>query len=313
MKKTITKIYILLIFVFSVSNSYAAIKNRIIVKVGNETVTSYELKNKINMLLINSQKEINQENINSVKKFALNSLINLKLKKIELSNKNIEDNELKLKERLNNISSGNILEFKKKFQLNNISYSLFEEELKINLRWQTLIYTLYNNKVKINEKDINEQLAKIKNQKSQSKEVRLQEIELLLDDNVSDKKEIENILNQIYKIGFEKFAEQIKISGNKEGITDLGWINENALSENVLKNVKKMQIGEISSPIKNANTVTFFKLIDRRSSRSNNVDIAKIRNNLINSKKNEIFNLYSNSHLSKIKNNTLIVFKWKKK
>ena len=70
-----------------------------------------------------------------------------------------------------------------------------------------------------------------------------------------------------------------------------------------------MQIGEISSPIKNANTVTFFKLIDRRSSGSNNVDIAKIRNNLINSKKNEIFNLYSNSHLSKIKNNTLIIFK----
>ena len=27
--------------------------------------------------------------------------------------------------------------------------------------------------------------------------------------------------------------------------------------KNVLKNVKKMQIGEISSPIKNANTVTF--------------------------------------------------------
>ena len=91
-------------------------------------------------------------------------------------------------------------------KIGNLPQSLIEKRLRNGK------IKLNNKKVKINKKENNEQHAKIKNQKSQSKEVRLQEIELLLDDNVSDKKEIENILNQIYKIGFEKFAEQIKIS-----------------------------------------------------------------------------------------------------
>ena len=34
-----------------------------------------------------------------------------------------------------------------------------------------------------------------------------------------------------------------------------------------------------------------------------------MRNNLINQKKNELFNLYSNSHLSKLKNTSFIEYK----
>jgi len=41
----------------------------------------------------------------------------------------------------------------------------------------------------------------------------------------------------------------------------------------------------------------------------NELDESKIKNELIKRKKNELFNLYSNSHLSKIKNNALIEYK----
>ena len=42
-----------------------------------------------------------------------------------------------------------------------------------------------------------------------------------------------------------------------------------------------------------------------------NIDIDKLKRDLIN-QKNELFNLYSRSHLSKLKNTSLIEYQWKK-
>ena len=60
-------------------------KNKIIVKVDNNIITAYELKNKLKTSLILSNQEINQINIDKNKRRALTYLINLKLKKNELT------------------------------------------------------------------------------------------------------------------------------------------------------------------------------------------------------------------------------------
>ena len=70
-----------------------------------------------------------------------------------------------------------------------------------------------------------------------------------------------------------------------------------------------MKPGDISRPIRNPNSILFLKLIDKKKSQSNEIDKDEIKNRLIKQKKNELFNLYSNSHLSKLKNNTLIEYK----
>ena len=70
-----------------------------------------------------------------------------------------------------------------------------------------------------------------------------------------------------------------------------------------------MKPGDISKPIRNPNSFYFLKLIDKKKSQSNEIDKDEIKNRLIKQKKNELFNLYSNSHLSKLKNNALIEYK----
>ena len=58
--------------------------NKIVIKIGNEIITNYEIKNKILTTIILSGKEINQNNINALKKNSLDSLVEYKLKKLEL-------------------------------------------------------------------------------------------------------------------------------------------------------------------------------------------------------------------------------------
>ena len=57
--------YLLALFIsLETSVLYSSIKNNIIVRVGNEIVTSYELENKIKTLLFLNKDELSQNNIN---------------------------------------------------------------------------------------------------------------------------------------------------------------------------------------------------------------------------------------------------------
>ena len=53
----------------------------------------------------------------------------------------------------------------------------------------------------------------------------------------------------------------------------------------------------------------FLKLIDMKISQIEDINKFKLKENLIKQKKNELFELYSRSHLSKLKNTSLIEYK----
>ena len=70
-----------------------------------------------------------------------------------------------------------------------------------------------------------------------------------------------------------------------------------------------MQPGEISEPIKKQNSILFLKINDRRASETNKLNVSELKKNLLNQRKNELFNLYSQSHISKLKNSILIEYR----
>ena len=69
----------------------------------------FDVKNKILTTLIIADEEVNQENINNIKKDALESLINLRLKEIELDDFNFKVTSERLNAFLQQISENNII------------------------------------------------------------------------------------------------------------------------------------------------------------------------------------------------------------
>ena len=61
--------------------------------------------------------------------------------------------------------------------------------------------------------------------------------------------------------------------------------------------------------LKHRTVFLYLKLNDVRSSKIKDLDLEKLRNDLITQKTNELFNLYSRSHLSKLRNTSLIEYK----
>ena len=88
----------------------------------------------------------------------------------------------------------------------------------------------------------------------------------------------------------------------------LGWINsinyqEKFLILSIIYKKDKFQT------IEKGNTLTFLKMNEKKVSESKvNSNIKILKQNLEKNKRNELLNLYSSSHLSKIKNTTLIEF-----
>ena len=302
-----------LIIILSLKNiSYASVQNKILVNVGNnQIITSYELKNRIKTILILNNKELNQENVNKTKKEALNFLINFKIKKMEVLKYNIPSNKKSVSDYIDGISSSyntDKLGFKKIFLDNNIDYELFLDGIETEFAWQQLIIESYRDKIIVNEKEIDEELnIAIKNQKK-SEEYNLAEIEIFLENNFDDKSKIKEIKNQITEVGFENTA--IKYSKSLSALEggNLGWVASQALSNVILDVVKNMKPGDISEPIIKSETALFIKLLDKRKIKFSDINLNTMKSQIISQRKNELLNLFSNSYLSKVKNNTLIQY-----
>ena len=307
-KYPLKRVCIFLIF-FLNTFSVAAITNDIIVKINNNIVTTYELKNKLKTSLVLSDQEINQENINKSKKQALNYLINLKVKKNELDKYKYEINNIDVNKQLLFISSNDIKNLKNKFKKFNLNYDLFLNELKIETGWKQLMFQIYNKKVKINQNDISKQVASYVNNNSKLIEYKISEIEIIVDENSEIEKQSNFIKSQIEEFGFTNTAITYSNSSTSSNKGDIGWVNQDSLNTQIAKNLKRMKIGDISKPIINLNNILFLKLDDKRSSKVEDLNLKELTEQISKQKENELFSLYSTSHLSKIKNNALIEYK----
>ena len=306
MKHTISVIITFLIL--SLNNNLYGFNSKIIVKVEDEIITNYDLKNKILITLILSNQEINQQNIDELKKAVLDQLINLKLKKMELSKYKIKKDEGRINSYLKSISGNNIQNFKNKFFENNLDFELFLDEVDTEIRWQQLIYTLYGKKIDINEATIDVEVEKIIKERSNVEEFELYEIEINSNLDIPEKQIIEDILKKINTIGFENSALNFSASTTSSQKGYLGWINGKTLSKEIYLILSKMKIGEISKPIKKQNNILFLKLNNKRTIKPEQLEIKKLKSDIIEKKKADLFNLYSQSRLSKLRNNSYIQY-----
>jgi hypothetical protein len=153
------------------SNLYSQINNSIVVKVGDSLVTNIDIQNEIITNLVINGQEINQININKNKNFAVKNIINKSIKNDEIKKYEIKDySKIELQDYIESVAKNlntdqnGLKEIFKKFE---IDYQTFVNRHETELLWNTLIFRLYKNQTNINIIDVENEIEKIKDNKSE--------------------------------------------------------------------------------------------------------------------------------------------------
>ena len=308
MKKIIKIICIFLAFNFFSVSSNSEIKDSLFATVGNKAITESDIKNEIMTILILTDTAYSPDKKDQLQSVAVKEMVRRNIKKIEVEkypalifNKSDLDGELlKLALGLNI----NVETLRNRFEVNGIDFSIVMENLKTELLWNGLIYELYKDRLTINLEEIDEQLIEFDNQE-EINEYLISEIILKSVATPEINSEVEKVKNKIINEGFEKTAMDLRISETALKGGDLGWINENAISEQFKSKIIKTPVGKVSEPIILPEGILLFKVRDKRNLKTNlTVDDAKKQ--LVNAEKTKLLNMYSLSHYDKLRRSIAI-------
>lgn len=182
MKKSnlITFFYIIILNTFVFSNLFSQVQNRIIVKVGDSIITSIDLRNEIITNLLLNNKEINQENINNNKNYSLKRLVNVTIKKNEIKKYGISNySKIDLEKYIESVANKlntNKNGLKQIFKNVDADYSTFVNKREVDLLWNTLIFQLYKNQTNINIIEVENEVEKANQNKSEEELKKIREI-----------------------------------------------------------------------------------------------------------------------------------------
>ena len=302
-------LFFLILFLFTFFlNSAKSIENKIIVKVDNEIITSFDIIKEINYLS-SLNKNINQLDKEKKYTIAKESLIREKIKIIELMNytNKLEQNKELINNLLKSMYSKLGLKSKDEF-LNyiknyNLNINEIEKKITIETLWNELIYYKFSNKIKINQEDLRKKAITKKNTKI--KDYLLSEILFNISNNKELDVKLKNIINNIESNGFENAALIHSISESSKLGGKIGWINENSINNDIKNALKNLKVGDYTRPILTPSGFLILK-IDEIKTKEIDIDINKEIQNLIKIETNKQLDQYSNIYFKKIKKNSQI-------
>ena len=297
---------IFIFFLLNISFSSYSLENKIIFKINNEIITSFDITREFKYLALINPKVINLEK-NEIFEISKNSIIREKIKKIEIL-KHVKEIKLEeefmgrlLNQNFHKLGVKNKNEFKSKINELGFTINEFEEKLSVEALWNQLIYEKYISKVKIDKIKLEKEINLNKKQSV----FHLSEIVFNVENKKNYTDKLAMINNEIKKKGFENAALIYSVSETKSLGGDLGWIEENSINKDLANKIKNLKTGEVTQPIVIPGGFLILKLKDTRE-KIISIDVNDELNKLIKIKTNQQLNQFSNIYFNKIKKNIKI-------
>ena len=299
-------VYVFILIFLSINSASSGNKIKIELQIGSEILTNIDFLNEKNYLIAlnNNLKTLPK---NQLKKISKESLIREKIKKNELLKfydfkKADKYSDQLLSDFYKRLNFENKDEFNSYLINYNLNISDIKEKLKIETLWNEMIFQKYNNQIKIDKEKIK---TKIKNQKKILKEYNLSEIlfQLNPDEKLLDKYNL--ILQNIENSGFKNSANIFSISDSSKFGGEIGWINQNQLNDNLLKEIENLNIDKLTKPIQTSSGYLIIKLNNKRE-KEKELDFERTFKQMITEEKNRQLNQFSLIYFNKIKQNTFI-------
>ena len=296
-------------FLIAISFSVVGSEIKILYKINNDVITSYDVK-KESMYLKALNKNLENIPDEELSKTAIQSLIREKIKKDEIERvfeidyeRAMNSNDINniIKNLYSNLDFKSDEDFYNYLKENNVTERNLKQKLVIEQMWNQLIVNKYNRLIKINQDDINKKVDEIINKNKEVTIFNLSEIVFLEKNKKENEERYKEIKKSIKEIGFDETAILYSISESARLGGKIGWINENQISKKISNEISKIAIGEYSEIINTAGGNIILKLNDKKKEITG-IDREKEIKKLTRFKKNQLFTEYSIIYYKELEN-----------
>ena len=303
-----SKIKITFFFVFFLTFcqfSYADTIN-IKVKINDEIITNLDIENEKKYLFFLNPKLVELEET-KVEDLAKNSLITEIIKKNELekffdfTNNNHLVSKIE-KQLIKKRNIGNAEDFKRILKDRGLNYFTIREKLLIETLWNKLIYDKYKDNVVINKDELRKNIINKFNNNKKKFAYNLSEIVFSKSIGETFNEKFLEIDKSIKKIGFENTANIYSISNSSKNGGLIGWINEIQISKQINEKIRKLEVNQVTEPIKIQNGFILIKVNNKKKIQQK-INIDNELDKLINKEMNSQLSNFSSIFYKKLKKN----------
>ena len=280
----------------------------ILFKINNKIVTNIDIKNESKYLLaLNPQlKNIGEKQRMYI---AEQSIIKEMIKENELLkyyNLNQDDELLDriIKDFYTKLGINNKESFENYLKDFDLTTTDIKKKIEIETMWNRLVYDKFENVIQINEERLKE---KIRSQKNSTNKKSLLLSEIVFEENSNENldKMIKKIYKSIDEIGFENTANIYSVAESSKFGGKIGWVEEQNLSVDLMKELNRIKVNQISRPINNGTFLVILKINDIKNLVIKK-DLDKELKKLILFEEDRQLANYSKIYYNKLKINSLI-------
>ena len=241
----------------------------ILVSVDNEVITTFDLSERIKLVLKSLKLEDNIKNRDSVRDRVLDLLIIEKLKRKEIERSKIElsENELvSFTASVYNFPEDDFDKFKNFIKEEGLEIDVVLEQIEIELLWRKFSQQKFSPVISISREEIDRIL---KSQKKREGKTEYNISEIFIEENNSEPEETRKYIDKILILiengsSFDRIATKFSDSLNANEGGNLGWLIEENIDSQILDIVKNLNIGQIKSDIKVDDGYKIIKLNNKR-------------------------------------------------
>jgi len=304
------KIFFALIFLLQSQTLFADISNKIVLTVGSLPITLYDLKQEVKLLSILNPGKLENESIEDLQSLGIESLTIKKIKEQEIKKNKLDDTE---DEEFIEYEISRVLKslnmdkpaLEKVFAENQLEISDLKNHISIEIKWNRLVYGMYQNKIKIDEESVNKKVEEYSMKENSYDEYFLSEIIVPVSDSQNPNDVYQKVKSRLFSEKFENVAREISISQTRDAGGEVGWVNEKTIAEIVIKKIKDLNVGEITSPILIPEGIMIIKLNNKREIK-NEINKDQLKRKIILNERDKMLATYSKMYFNKLKSNAMI-------
>ena len=261
--------YIFLIF-FLIANFNENLKSQdiqaIAVIVNDEVISRYDVNQRVRLILVTSGIPATEENVKRIEEQAIKALIDEKIQIQEAIKLEVPDSPDEINLMLDNIARGNqttaegIIE---SITSQGVNSETLLSQIKSELLWNKIVRGRFGSYINISDEEVNiiydRTIQNINNSQYD-----ISEIFIGFEDESEEEeaKELTERLTEQLKneIAFEPVAQQFSQAPSSGQGGFIGWVSEGQLDPDIISNIKNLEIGSVSDPIKTVNGYYIIKL-----------------------------------------------------